>query len=376
MICIDCRYIRERPSGIGVTVQQIVTRVPRAMPGVRFLLLRHPAADRLSYEPNVTERVVGYEANGPVTMWCLPAAVNLRDVKVFHAPFNILPMGLRMKTVVTIHDVMWLTHPQWAQSPGVWGHVERAFYVHGTQRALRRATRICTVSEATRAEIRRIAPQAGARADVVLQAPSPEFRPPAQADEARIAALRKRIAPGAARYVLTVGQYAGYKNHVAVVRAFAKAFPDDPGMHLVLVQRLGAGAKVLLPLADRLGIRARVHLSPTLALDDLVTAYQGATCLCHPSLVEGFGFPLVEALASGCPVVTSNRSSMPEVCGAAGEYVDPEDADSIAAGLARVAGSPERADELRRLGLARARELTWERFAKGYEAVYRSLLEP
>jgi glycosyltransferase involved in cell wall biosynthesis len=174
--------------------------------------------------------------------------------------------------------------------------------------------------------------------------------------------------------VLSVGQFSPYKNHETVVRAFARAFRDQPDVHLALVQRLGPGQKVLAPLAASLGVGDRVSFLHGLSLDQLVALYNGAIALCHPSLYEGFGNCPAEAMACGCPVVTSNRSSMPEVSGVAALLVDPESIEDVAGALARVAVDRGLAASMRARGLARARELTWKAHAEGNLAAYRELL--
>ena len=134
------------------------------------------------------------------------------------------------------------------------------------------------------------------------------FRPPpAGAEPLR----RKR------RYVLTVGQAAPYKNHLVALEAFAIAFADRDEVDHVFVQRQGAGAAALLDRAAALGLAGRVQVLTTIDRDELVALYGHALALCHPSLIEGFGNPLAEAMACGCPVVTSNVSAMPEVTGGA-----------------------------------------------------------
>lgn len=376
MICIDCRYVRERPSGIGVLVQALVDHLPKLAPDLHFYLLKHPhGPKRLSFAPNVHERVVSEEANGPATLLYLPKVVDLRGVRLFHATFNILPAGLSMPTLTTIHDVMWLKHPHWARSPGIWGHVETAFYQRGIRHALRHGTRIATVSQATKEEIGNVDRAAYERATVTFPGVSDVFRRlEGEAGEAAIQAAKAKWLPKASRFVLTVGQFAGYKNHPAVIRAFARAFADDASVHLGIVQRLGAGEQALRPLARKLGIDERVHFLPAVPLSDLVALYNGALALCHPSLYEGFGIPPAEALGCGCPVVTSNRSSMPEVAGGAALLVDPESDEEIAKALRRVAYEPGLADELREKGLARRRELTLEAFARANLQVYREIL--
>lgn len=376
MICVDCRYIRERPSGIGAVVQALVDHLPRLAPDLHFFFLKHPKGPaRLSLAPNVHERVVPEEANGPATLLWLPHVVDLRGVRLFHATFNILPAGLKMPTVATIHDVMWLKHPKCTRSPGPWGHVETVFYQRGIRHALRRATRIAAISQATRDEIGELDRDAYERTRIAMPGVSDHFRRlSGEVGEAAIREARNRWLNGAQRYVLTVGQFAGYKNHPAVVRAFARAFRDDPSVHLGLVQRLGAGERVLRPLARSLGVEERVHFLPAVPLPDLIALYNGALALCHPSLYEGFGIPPAEALACGCPVITSNRSSMPEVSGDAALLVDPESDESIAEALRRVAYEPGLAEQMRARGFERKRQLTWEAFARANLEIYREIL--
>src|SRR4051812_49222900 len=199
-VCIDARYVRERPSGIGLLVEQLVKRAPRLAPDLRFLLLKHRSAPpRLCNAPNVIERELPWEANGPVTMWALPRVVDLRDVDLFHAPFNILPSGLKMPAVATLHDLMWRKRPELA-SEGPLGEVEARFYANGIQRALAQAAAIITVSHATREDIRSLDEDAYRRTSIIAPGVHEDFRPltgPAGAEAIDLA--RQRWVPGAAR---------------------------------------------------------------------------------------------------------------------------------------------------------------------------------
>jgi glycosyltransferase involved in cell wall biosynthesis len=189
-----------------------------------------------------------------------------------------------------------------------------------------------------------------------------------------MARVRAQWVGGAERFVLTVGQWAPYKNHAAVLRAFARAFAGEPSMHLVFVQRLGEGSRILSALAKSLGVEGRVHILRAIPFEDLRALFWAATALCHPSLYEGFGNPPSEALATGCPVVTSNRSSMPEVSGDAALLVDPESDAAIADALTQVATDRTLADTMRARGLVRATTMRWSAIVPRVLAAYREVL--
>lgn len=369
-ICIDCRYIGPKPSGIAEVVRGLIDHLPQLAPDLRFRLLRNAAhLGPLSDAPNVVEQVVHQPANGPATMWYLPEVVDLTRVDLFHATFNIMPAGLAMPCVVTIHDVMRLTNPAWCRT-GVRGRIERYFYGHGLRRALRAANRIAAISEATAGEIARYCPSAAARTAVTRSGVSPHFRP-VRPDTAVLRSLGLELGKP---FILTIGQDAPYKNHEGAIRGFAAAFPDDASTDLVIVQRKGRERTRLEGIARSLGVGDRVRFLPEVDESQLLQLYGAAIALLHPSFAEGFGNPVVEAMACGCPVVTSNVSSMPEVAGGAALLVDPHDPGSIAARLREVAYSPGRADELRQAGLERASSLHWRDFAAANLAIYRRVL--
>ncbi|WDA41818.1 glycosyltransferase family 4 protein [Erythrobacter sp. BLCC-B19] len=369
-IALDCRYLGPRPSGIGEMVAALVAHLPGMAPDCRFTLLRAAdAAGPLSGAANVREVVVRAAANGPVTLARLPLAVDLTGIDLFHAPANILPGGLRMPSITTVHDIMWLTHPKWC-NPSLWGRVERVFYGHGITRALGRSARIATVSAATRDAIAAHAPHVAGRLAVIPSGVAADFTPVPRDP----AALARIGVPKGRRFVLMVGQGAPYKNHAMALRAFAAALGSRAGIDLVLVRRRGASGAGLERLAHRLGVAGRVHILPAVARADLVQLYAGAEVLLHPSLCEGFGHPVAEAMACGCPVITSDVSAMPEVAGGAAVLVDPGDIGDIAAALMRVTGDMTLRAALRQRGLARAAMLDWQACAAGYLALYRSVL--
>jgi glycosyltransferase involved in cell wall biosynthesis len=188
------------------------------------------------------------------------------------------------------------------------------------------------------------------------------------------AALERLGVPRGRRYVLVVGQGAPYKNHEGALRAFALACGSSADTDLVLVRRRGDTGPALERLARSLGLAGRVHFLETVAREALVQLYSGAAALLHPSFIEGFGNPVAEAMACGCPVVTSDCSAMPEVAGGAALLADPRDPRAVAAALKQAIDDPLLAADLRARGLKRAAELDWRGFAAANLALYRRVL--
>lgn len=348
----------------------LVAHIPRLAPDLRFRLLVSPHAPRdLGDAPNVERITVKASANGPGTMWWLPRIADLGGVDLFHATFNILPAGLKMPCITTIHDLMWMQHPEWCDD-GWLLPVRRAFFQHGMKRALSQSAFIATVSEATRDALIEALPQVAAQTKAIPSGVSRAFRP-WPVDPSTLAALGldpKR------RFVLMVGQSAPYKNHASAIRGFAIACAEHEDVDLLLVQRQGRHSGSLLQVAASLGIADRVRILPAVAEDLLLQLYASAAALLHPSLCEGFGLPLAEAMACGCPVITSDCSAMPEVTGDAAVVVNPRDTAAIAGAIARVLNEPGFAIEMRKRGFARAESLNWEQASLAYIGLYRRIL--
>lgn len=366
-VTVDCRYVRERPSGIGAYVQALVDRLPALCPRARFSLWVDPRAPRpLSPSPRVTETVVRAPANGLRTLLCPTLLADVGDADVLHAPFNLLGRGLPCPTVVTVHDLMWLVAPALSEGLSPVTPFKALFYRDGIVRALRHATRLVAISNATADSIRAFDPAAARRVRVIPHGVEPRFRPPADRD-----ALARRIAEGfgiVEPYLLVVGQNTPSKNHLAVLRAFAGA--ELPArVRLVFLQRLYRDGS-LSRLARRLGVEARVVSLPTAGADDVVALVQGALALVQFSRFEGFGMPALEAAACGTPVVASDIAPLVEVLGGAGLHV-PLSVSALAGALRRIAHDAALRAELSARGLERSRDFSWDRSAAQHLEVYR-----
>jgi glycosyltransferase involved in cell wall biosynthesis len=166
-------------------------------------------------------------------------------------------------------------------------------------------------------------------------------------------------------YLLNVGNRKAHKNEVRVLEAFARA-NIDPAIHLIFT---GHANDALLALSRRLGVEDRVVFAGRVAEAELPQLYRGALMLVFPSLYEGFGLPVIEAMACGAPVLTANTTSLPEVAGNAALLVDPLSVEQIAAGVERLCVDDVLRDALRQKGLKRAAQFSWDDVAAKVKAV-------
>jgi glycosyltransferase involved in cell wall biosynthesis len=177
------------------------------------------------------------------------------------------------------------------------------------------------------------------------------------------------------RYILFVGILQPRKNVTTLLRAFSLLVREkvDRGLTLVIAGGKSWGYQEIFETARALNLRDRVRFTGFVEDEDLAELYRGARLFVYPSLYEGFGLPIVEAMASGVPVITANTSSMPEVAGGAAVLIDPRSPEALAAAMASVLGDATLSEELRRKGLARAREFSWDAVARKTLEVYASL---
>lgn len=305
--------------------------------------------------PNVTRIVVDAPLTNLRQQVTLPLAMRGQRLDLYHAPAFFLPLVWRGPSVVSIFDVNFLRlRENW--QPG-----RRAIYLSLALQAplaAHRAARIITLSQASARDIARLLRVPPHKIAVVPAAPRDLFRQPPDPHE--VMEARRRFGP----FFLSVGVLAPQKNLERVIRAFAGV--EDGAARLVLVGRAAGryADGVLRPLARELGVERRVVFVGHTNDEALRTLYHAAVALIYPSLGEGFGLPIVEAMACGCPVVTSTVSSMPEVAGDAAILVNPRDTDEIAGAMSRVLATPGLRERLAERGRARAVAFTWDEAAR------------
>jgi len=287
----------------------------------------------------------------------------LKDVRpdVAHFTNGMVPPLTRVPTVVTIHDMSLQLHPQY--------HPLRRVLINRPllAAAMRRAEQIVTVSHSARGDLLRLHAIEPQRVNVVHEAAGPDFQP--IADRARLDRVRRRYGLPK-HFVLYVGTIEPRKNLKRLMHAFTVARAQGLPYELVCVGPYGWWSRDLAGTIKRLGIGGIVHFTGYLPMTDLAAIYNLAEVFAFPSVYEGFGLPVIEAMACGTPVVTSSTSSLHEIASGAAETVDPYDTNAIAEALIRLARQPEWRQELATRGLARARRFSWARSAREMLEVY------
>jgi glycosyltransferase involved in cell wall biosynthesis len=236
-----------------------------------------------------------------------------------------------------------------------------------------RADFVVADSENTRRDVIRLLGTPPERVAVVYGGVDPSFQP--VSDPARLGALRERLGVGEAPFILAVGVIEPRKNLSQLFEAFERLRGRREVarklVKLVVVGRRGWLWQDILARAERSPWRDEIIFPGFIPESELATLYSAAAVLAFPSLYEGFGLPILEAMACGTPVVASNSSSLPEVVGKAGLQVDPNDADELAAALELVLLDEPLRAKLRERGLARAAEFNWPSAARSLVEVYR-----
>jgi glycosyltransferase involved in cell wall biosynthesis len=376
-VAVDARpAVFPQKTGVGYYTWHLLRLLPAIDPSTTYVawylnarglaggprgLLRELAA------PNLVERSTPIPASWFERLserFELPRVEWLARFDVLFAPNFVPPPTRARRLVVTVHDLAFKRFPETAPHGTKW-------WLARLDRALDRATRVIAVSESTRRDLLELSGVEPARVAVIpLGVDRTLFRPPGP--EA-VAAARSAFGLDGP-YVLYLGGIEPRKNLPNLLAAFSRLTAD---VRLVIV---GGGVEwnpegsdllgqALAKLPD--GVRGRIHRTGYVSEADKVALLGGAEAFVYPSLYEGFGLPVLEAMACGTPVVTSNVSSLPEVAGDAADLVDPADPASIADGIDRVLGDAELRTRLVDGGLHRAERFTWEETATRTAGVLR-----
>ncbi len=279
-----------------------------------------------------------------------------------HALHPSSPVPTRRPGVLTVHDLMPLQHPEWYKRGETWGFRRTMDGLAGN------GWRVIAVSGHVAGLLEEVVGMPHDRITVIHEAVDGRFGRPVGPDRLRQVCLAHGVAPG--KYLLALGNIWTRKNLGTVVRAMAAVEPGD--LPLLLVGKPGTTAAEVRAEVGRLHLEDRIRIVGFVPDEALPALLQGALCLVHPSVDEGFGLPPLEAMAAGTAVVAARAGSIPEIVGAAALMVEPLDVDAWAAAITRVATDAGLRASLAEAGMARASGFTWAGAARQTMAVHRA----
>lgn len=371
-IGIDARGMTGSPTGVGRYVKNLVRAMAALDPELALRLYVPRAAEPVAGPSAGRARVETVALGMPwvdnVLAWNhvrLAAQMLRRPVDLFHGTFYTLPAFCPAPAVVTLHDITFHLHPEWF----TW-KARLAF--NGFARAsARKARHVLTVSECSRADIIAAYDLPPSSVTAVPLAPDPDFA--RLSDPARLQEVKQRYGLDG-DYLLHVGAITPRRNLPRLLEAFASVRRRAPGLTLVLAGTVEPPSPPVEIEVNRKGLAAAVKMAGYVRPGDLPVLYGGAAAVVYPSLYEGFGLPVLEAMASGVPVLASATSCFPEVAGDAALLVDPTSIEAIAEGLWSILSDEALRRDLIVKGLARAASFSWERTARATLDVYRRAL--
>ena len=364
-IGIDARKLKD--FGIGSYIRNLLDAVAKRPESQRYRFRVYARLADSEWMPSLPENfeVVGEDTPGYSVAELTRFAIRLfRDrLDLFHATHYVLP-PLRSRAVVTIHDIIHLLYPQFLPN-----RVALVYARVMIRRALARADRIITVSYNSKRDLVDYFGISPSRVDVIYNGVSSRFRPDVPMEErGRVARKYGLRTP----YLLFLGGEKPHKNVQNVVRAFAearRARPDLPHL-LALAGPMPKNSARIDALISALDVGKAIARPGLIDEDDLPGLFAGADVLLYPTLYEGFGLPVVEAMACGTPVLTSSTSALQEIAGGYAYLVDPLDVDAIARGIVALATDPKVRNDFVELGKKRALDFSWDKAAERTLEVY------
>ncbi len=366
-IAVDAHAIGRNLTGNEVYIRSLLNALAAQSSSCEFLAYVSEAEACDALPARVQVRRV---APNPFLRLGLDLARHLRQDRpeLLHVQYTA-PLGCRVPVVVSVHDVSFLEHPEYF-SRG------RALQLQWTvRRTVRRATRILTGSEFSRASILNAYPEVEAEKVVVVpNAAAAQFRPVSR--EMAGAVVRDRFAL-AGPFVLTVGDLQPRKNHIGLIRAFARLLRANPQFphSLVLAGKETWFADRVHAVARESGVAGRIRFLGFVTDAELLQLYNACDVFVFPSFYEGFGLPALESMACGRAVVCSNAAALPEVVDGAALLFEPNAIDDMARAIADLLVDPALRARMERLGLQRASHFSWQKTAQKTLEVFYEVAE-
>lgn len=328
------------------------------------------ASESRSLLPELPEDWEIVEADAPGyslrEQFTLPWLARVHRVGILHVPHYVVPVLYPGRLVVTVHDIIHILFPEFLPRPAAFTYAR--FFIRA---AVGRARRVIAVSHTTARDLRRLFNASDARLEVIPHGVDRIFLDPGEEGIDAQVRLRLGVSPP---YLLHVGNHKPHKNAEGLLKAYQMLALDRRGEPppLVMVGGFSPDGE-LARRAAAMGLANRVRCLGHVSRTELAALFRGATVFAYPTLYEGFGLPVLEAMACRAPVVAGDIGAVREVAGDAVVRVNPRDVGELAAAIRRLLEHPDLREQLADKGRARAQTFSWRRAAEALLAVYRAV---
>ncbi len=365
-IVLDARTATDHFPGIGRYVVHLSQALVQIAPDLHLTLLHDPlaSATRLTL-PNLPRIACSASPFSLRQQWTVPRTLRQARAELYHSPYYLMPYLLDVPSVVTCYDLIPLLFPEYFTA------AQRLIYRLAHALALSATRVVLTISDATKSDLSRIFHVDPQRIFVTRLAADESFAP---CSPAQIAAVRVKYRLPE-QYVLYLGSNKPHKNLPRLVRAWqiSDFRSRISNLGLVIAGHWDERYPEAAQLAEELHLKDQVVFAGPVSEADLPALYSGADLFVFPSLAEGFGLPVLEAMSCGTPVICSNTSSLPEIAGDAAILVDPFQTEALAEAMLHITTRAELRHVMRERGLAQAARFSWKRTAQETLAAYNHL---
>ncbi|AFM23629.1 glycosyltransferase family 4 protein [Desulfomonile tiedjei] len=370
-IVLDARGILNELDGIGRTSLNTIRELVRLGGDHHFSLLinRDLHEDtRLMLPPSADLHEIPFRHVRPETCIVLGRKVDSMNADVYHSLFTFQPIFMKTRSMLTIHDTMWMQNPT-LQSAGRPVGLVLGWLYHRVlvPICVRRTSRILVVSQAVEHAIKQTWPTMAKKVRLVGAGIDPKFMPP---DDSRDRKCLDKFGLEETAFFLHISNGRPYKNTSTVIQAFDNIHNDLKDINLIIIGRESSFTGTIIDAIKSTHLQHRVEYLGNVSDAEMVSLMQHSMGLVFPSLYEGFGLPVVEAMACGTPVITSARGALGEVAGDAAIIVDPTRLEDIARAMKDIATDSSLRCSLLEKGLARASRYRWDEVAMKILQVY------
>ena len=371
IIGIDATPLPQRPVGAGHYIIQLIRALARQAGDEQLVVFcQRSGVPLLGVSESPRLRLVTLPDKSPPMrlLWeqvIFPSLANHYRLDLLHSLHYTMPLAYPGRRVVTLHDMTFFLFPHLHTLP------KRYFFRFFIRTSSRRADALIADSESTRQDAIRLAGTPPEKIFTAQLGVTPEFRQ--VRDQIPLQQVRQKYQLPE-HFLLYVGLLEPRKNLPTLLQAYAAIADQLPGHRLVIAGRKGWMFEEVLRQVEQSNLAEKIHFTGYVEQSDLPLVYNMADVFIYPSIYEGFGLPVLEAMACGTPVITSSVSSMPEIVGDAGVLLSPDDPRALAGAMLHLVNDPAERQRLSHRGLERAAAFTWERTAAQTIAVYHHVL--